>query len=362
MGATTGSSGVGPANRGPVARVRLGGDERVIRVALFGCGRIGRMHAANVARHPEIALSQVYDVVQAAATETASRFGARAASAPESILESSEVDAVMIATSTDTHADLIEAAAQAGKAVFCEKPIDLSIERVNRCRDVIAACDVPIQIGFNRRFDPGHRAARDAMQQGEIGDLHQVLITSRDPEIPPRAYLEVAGGLLRDMTIHDFDLARFMLGEEPTEVFAIAGALGDPRLGAELDEVDSAMVTLRTAAGRMCHINNSRSAVYGYDQRVELLGDEGMLVSGNRRPHELRRFTASRAGSGEPYLYFFIERYREAFVAELDAFARAVSRGGPCEVTFEDGRRALLLAEAAYESLATGRMVPVAGD
>ena len=233
------------------------------------------MHAANIARHPGVELLQVYDVVEASAQETASQFGARAVSAPEIILEDSETDAVLIATSTDTHADLIEAAAHAGKAIFCEKPIDLSLDRVNRCRDAIAGCDVPIQIGFNRRFDPGHRAARDAMRRGEIGDLHQVLITSRDPEIPPRAYLEVAGGLLRDMTIHDFDLARFMLGEEPTEVFAIAGALGDPQLGTELDEVDSAMITMRTATGHICSINNSRSAVYGYDQRVELLGGQG---------------------------------------------------------------------------------------
>ncbi len=334
----------------------------MIRIGLLGCGRIGRMHAANIARHPGVELAQVYDVVEAASRETASQFGATAVSAPEIIFEGSEADAVWIATPTDTHTDLIEAAARAGKAIFCEKPIDLSIERVNRCRDAIAGCDVPIQIGFNRRFDPGHRAAREAVQRGEIGDLHQVLITSRDPEIPPRAYVEVAGGLLRDMTIHDFDMARFMLDEEPTEVFAIATALGDPQLGAALDEVDSAMITLRTATGRMCHINNSRSAVYGYDQRVELLGDQGMLVSENRRAHELRRYTASRAAISEPHLYFFVERYREAYVAELDAFATAVQRGGPCEVTFEDGRRALMLAEAAYESLASGGMAKVAQD
>ncbi len=334
----------------------------MIGIGLFGCGRIGRMHAANIARHPGVELLQVYDVVEASAQETASQFGARAVSAPEIILEDSETDAVMIATSTDTHADLIEAAASAGKAIFCEKPIDLSLDRVNRCRDAIAGCDVPIQIGFNRRFDPGHRAARDAMRRGEIGDLHQVLITSRDPEIPPRAYLEVAGGLLRDMTIHDFDLARFMLGEEPTEVFAIAGALGDPQLGTELDEVDSAMITMRTATGHICSINNSRSAVYGYDQRVELLGGQGMLISDNRRAHELRRFTASRAGIGEPNLYFFVERYQESYVAELDAFVATVEQGGPCAVTFEDGRRAMVLAEAAYESLASGRMVRVAQD
>lgn len=218
---------------------------------------------------------------------------------------------------------------------------------------------MPIQIGFNRRFDPGHRAARQALEAGEIGDLHQVIITSRDPEIPPRAYLESAGGLFRDMTIHDFDLARFMLGEEPDEVFAIAGPLGDPELGAALDENDTAMIIMRTASGKMCHINNSRSAVYGYDQRVELLGKNGMVISDNRKPHELRRYTPTQSETAQPYLYFFIERYREAFVAELDAFIDVVEKNVPCQAGFEDGRRALMLAEAAYRSLQSGAMVKV---
>ncbi len=332
----------------------------MVGIALFGCGRIGRMHAGNAAHHARARLVQAYDVDRGAADAVAGQYGCEVASAPEAVLDDPAVDAVLIATSTDTHADLIEAAARAGKAIFCEKPIDLSLERVERCARAIEGCDVPIQIGFNRRFDPGHRAARRALEEGEIGDLHQVVITSRDPEIPPRAYLEVAGGLLRDMTIHDFDLSRFMLGEEPVEVFAVAGALGDPDLGAELNEVDSAMIVMRTASGRMCHINNSRSAVYGYDQRVELLGSKGMLLSDNRRAHELRRFDARETRRGEPYLYFFIERYAEAFVAELDAFIAAVERGGPCEVGFADGRQALVLAEAAYRSLETGRLVKVA--
>ena len=331
----------------------------MVGIALFGCGRIGRMHAGNVARHAGADLVQVFDVNREAADEVAGQLGCKVAAAPEAVLDEPAVDAVLIATSTDTHADLIEASARAGKAIFCEKPIDLSLERVERCAHAIEGCDVPIQIGFNRRFDPGHRAARRALEEGEIGELHQVVITSRDPEIPPRAYLEVAGGLMRDMTIHDFDLARFMLGEEPVEVFAVAGALGDPDLGAELNEVDSAMIVMRTASGRMCHINNSRSAVYGYDQRVELLGSKGMLLSDNRRAHELRRFDARETRRGEPYLYFFIERYAEAFVAELDAFIAAVERGGPCEVGFADGRQALVLAEAAYRSLETGRLVKV---
>jgi len=333
----------------------------MVRFGLFGCGRIGAMHAANLARHAGAELVAVYDVQPRAAEAVAQATGARMVAEAEAILHDRGIDAVLIASSTDTHADLLEAAATAGKAVLCEKPIDLDLARVDAAKAAIAGTDVPIMVGFNRRFDPGHRAARDAMRAGEIGELHQVVITSRDPAIPPRAYLERAGGLLRDMTIHDFDLARFMLDEEPTHVFAIAGALGDPELGRELDEVDTAMIILRTASGRMCHINNSRVAVYGYDQRVELLGNKGMLQSGNRRPHELRRFTTSRTDAAEPLLEFFIERYEQAFIAELDHFIACFAQGKRPDAGFEDGRRALLLTDAAYRSLADGRMVQVEG-
>jgi myo-inositol 2-dehydrogenase / D-chiro-inositol 1-dehydrogenase len=243
------------------------------------------------------------------------------------------------------------------KAVLCEKPIDLNIARVNACAAKIAGTRVPIQLGFNRRYDPGHSAARAAMVAGEIGDLHQVIITSRDPSLPPRAYLEAAGGMFRDMTIHDFDLARFMLGEEPTEVFALANALIDPQLGAELDEVDSAMFVLRTASGKQCHINNSRTAVYGYDQRVELMGSTGMLLSDNRKPHELRRYTGKTVEASAPYQFFFLERYLEAFMAEIDGFVDCVENGAAPLASFEDGRRALVLAEAAYISMRERRLV-----
>ncbi len=317
------------------------------------------MHAANIAAHPQAELAGVYDVHAPSAQEVGASHHVPVAASAAELLESTEVDAVLIATATDTHADYIEQAVAAGKPVLCEKPIDLSLSRVNLCAQRISGSPVPIQLGFNRRFDPGHRAVRDARHAGEIGELHQVIITSRDPELPPRTYLESAGGLLRDMTIHDFDLARFMLGEEPVEVFAIAQALIDPALGAELDEVDSAMIIMRTAAGKQCHINNSRTAVYGYDQRVELLGTTGMLVSGNRKPHAAKRFTAARTEAAQPYLYFFIERYREAFAAEIAAFVECVEQGTEPEVGFEDGRRALILAEAAYRSLSEGRMVGV---
>ncbi len=328
-----------------------------MRIAILGCGRIGRMHADNLARHPVADLAMVHDIHQPSADEVAGQHGVPVAGSAEEILASPAVDAVLVASSTDTHTRYIELAVAAGKPVLCEKPIDLDLARVNACAERIAGTTVPVQIGFNRRFDPGHRAAWAAARDGEIGELHQVVIVSRDPGMPSREYYESAGGLFRDMTIHDFDLARFMLDEEPEEVFAIGGRMIDKQMMDELDDLDTAMIIMRTASGKQCHINNSRTAVYGYDQRVELMGDGGMLLSDNRRPHELRRFTASRVEAGDPYLYFFIERYQEAFAAEIDAFVASVRNGSAPNPGFEDGRQALRLAEAAYISLREKRMV-----
>jgi myo-inositol 2-dehydrogenase/D-chiro-inositol 1-dehydrogenase len=330
-----------------------------MRMAVIGCGRIGRMHAANIRLHPETDLATVFDEHAPSAEATAAENGCVMAASADDVFASPDIDAVLVASITATHADYIERAVAAGKPVLCEKPIDLDLDRVNSCAKRIAGSGVPVQIGFNRRFDPGHRAARDAAANGEIGMLHQVIITSRDPGMPPRSYYESAGGLLRDMTIHDFDLARFMLGDEPTEVMAVAGRLIDPALMDELDDHDTAMIILRTADGKQCHINNSRTSTYGYDQRVELLGSKGMVTSGNRKPHEARRYSGSAVEAATPYLDFFIERYQEAFMAEIGAFARAVRDGAPPEVGFEDGRRALVLAEAAYRSIAERRSVMV---
>ncbi len=330
-----------------------------MRMAVIGCGRIGRMHAANIRLHPETDLAMVFDEHAPSAEATAAENGCVMAASADDVFASPDIDAVLVASITATHADYIERAVAAGKPVLCEKPIDLDLDRVNSCAKRIAGSGVPVQIGFNRRFDPGHRAARDAAANGEIGMLHQVIITSRDPGMPPRSYYESAGGLLRDMTIHDFDLARFMLGDEPTEVMAVAGRLIDPALMDELDDHDTAMIILRTADGKQCHINNSRTSTYGYDQRVELLGSKGMVTSGNRKPHEARRYSGSAVEAATPYLDFFIERYQEAFMAEIGAFARAVRDGAPPEVGFEDGRRALVLAEAAYRSIAERRSVMV---
>ncbi len=331
----------------------------MLKIAILGCGRIGRMHTHNIAAHARAELTGVFDVHAPSAEELASKHGVTNFATADDVFSSPDVDAVLIATATPTHADYIEASVDAGKPVLCEKPIDLSLVRVNACADKVMNKGVPIQIGFNRRFDPGHRAARDAVAAGEIGDLHQVIITSRDPGMPPRSYYEEAGGLFRDMVIHDFDLARFLLDEEPQEIFAIGGRLIDPDLMDELDDYDTSMVIMRTASGRQCHINTSRTSTFGYDQRVELLGTTGMVQSLNRKPNEVHKFGSKHVEAAEPYLDFFIERYRDAFDAEIDAFVDSIENNTPVQASFEDGRRALMLAEAAMKSAIEGRFVKI---
>ncbi len=330
----------------------------MLRFSLFGAGRIGKMHADNLAANPGAAITRVYDVVGEAAQAVADKHGAKVAETVDGAL-GDDVDAVLIASSTDTHVDLITASARAGKAVLCEKPIDLDIDRVNQCLSDIADCNVPIQIGFNRRYDPTHRAVYDAARAGEVGDVYQVIITSRDPELAPMGYLKVSGGLYRDMMIHDFDLARFLLEEEPVEIMAMGSVLVSDELRS-IDDVDTAMVMMRTASGKQCHINCSRNAVYGYDQRVEVFGSKGMVQSGNRRPTMVERYTRSVTAQKDPLTYFFIDRYPEAYVHELNDFVDAVANKRTPSVTFEDGRRALILADAANESLRSGARVEVA--
>lgn len=328
----------------------------MVNFALLGAGRIGRMHADLIAANPAATLRYVYDINATAATEVASKHQATSVTDVAEALADSALDAVLIASSTDTHVDLIIRAAKAGKAILCEKPIDLDINRVNRCWDEIKHCNVPIQLGFNRRYDPSHRAVAEAVRNGEVGQLEMVIISSRDPAPPPADYIKVSGGLLRDMMIHDFDLARFVLGEEPVEVFAMASNKVDPMIG-QLGDIDTAMVTLTTASGILCHINNSRRAVYGYDQRLEAFGSLGMVRSNNQRATTLTRHTAEHSGSRDPLLHFFIERYQQAYQAEINDFIAAIAEQRTPTVSFEDGRRALLLADAAYESLRTGRKV-----
>ncbi len=330
----------------------------MLQFGLFGAGRIGSMHARNLAANPRVELAYVYDIDEPAARKAAEGAGARVAPDVSTILTDAAVDAVLIASPTNTHVDLIAQAAQAGKAVLCEKPIDLDITRANQCRDKIADCQVPIQIGFNRRFDPSHSALHKAVQNGDIGRIEKLIITSRDPAPPPIDYVKVSGGLFRDMMIHDFDLARFVMGEEPTEISAMGSALVNPDI-ASMGDIDTAMVVMKMTSGALCHINCSRRAVYGYDQRIEAFGPGGMLLSNNHTRTTVERYGKQATAAREPLLNFFIERYSEAYFNQVNAFVDAVEQGGAAAPSFEDGRRALILANAAGESLETGRSVKV---
>jgi len=335
----------------------------VVNFALFGAGRIGALHAANIAAsHPRAQLSWVYDTNAPLAASTAARYRARVASSVEAVLSDATVHAVLIASPTSTHVDLITACARAGKAILCEKPIDLDIERVEQCRKDLAGASVPIQIAFNRRYDRSHRALREAVQRGEIGALELLVITSRDPGLPPVPYLQGSGGIFRDMTIHDFDLARFILGNDPVEeVFATGSVMVNPALQ-EFGDIDTAMVVMKASSGALVHINNSRRAVYGYDQRVEAFGAKGMVQSDNLRASTLTRYSAELTGAKEPLLNFFMERYRQAYLDELNDFIDIVARNMPPAVDFEDGRRALILANAALESMRGGASIRVRLD
>ncbi len=329
----------------------------MLQFAQFGAGRIGAIHAANLASHPGARLRHIVDVHAPAAAALAERHGARVSDTATALADP-DIGAVIIASSTDTHADLIIAAAQAGKAIFCEKPIDLSLARVDECLAAVQAAGVPMLVGFNRRFDPNFAELHRRIVAGAIGQVEQVVITSRDPGPPPLAYIKVSGGLFRDMTIHDFDMARWLLGEEPIEVFAQGSTLVDPAIGAAGD-IDSAMVILKTASGRLAHINNSRRASYGYDQRVEVHGSLGRLIAGNRVGSTVEQADATAVSTDRP-LHFFLERYAEAYRIELAAFIEAVAKGTPMPVGAADGRQALLLAEAALRSVQEGRVVKLA--
>ena len=330
--------------------------EGLVKICQFGAGRIGKIHAANVALNPRAVLAHVVDVDEAAAGELAAKHGARA-SEPEAALGDGAVDAVLIASSTDTHAELVEAAARAGKAIFCEKPIDLDLRRVNEVLDVVEKAGVPFFVGFNRRFDPSFRALHEAVAGGRIGKVELVAITSRDPGLPPLDYIRVSGGLFRAMMIHDLDMARWLMGSEPVKVYAAASILVD-KIVAEADDVDSAVVTLESESGVLCQINNSRRAVYGYDQRIEVFGSAGMARAENVTPTTLEVMDKDGAHTDKP-LHFFLERYADAYRLELDHFLDCVIDGAAPLTGGEEGRRALELADAALESVKTGKPVKV---
>jgi myo-inositol 2-dehydrogenase/D-chiro-inositol 1-dehydrogenase len=328
----------------------------MIEFCLVGGGFIGPLHAANIAAHPGARLRWIVDTNLPAAESLAAKYGGRASADLDAALADPDVHAVMICTPPRTHAAIIERAARAGKAVFCEKPIDLDMDRVTACGKVLDATRTPFFVAFNRRFDPSHRALFDAIRAGEIGRTEMVVLSSRDPEISPPDYVAAMPyGIFYDTMIHDFDMVRWLTGDEPVEIVARTACMLDAVANPHRDP-DTAMVLLRMAGGALVHVNSSFRAVYGYDQRIEVFGEKGMLISRNRQPTTVERYGADGVRQ-DPLLYFFIDRYAESYARELAEFIDALSGKRPPPIGFDDGRRALLIAEAAVASAKSGAPV-----
>jgi myo-inositol 2-dehydrogenase/D-chiro-inositol 1-dehydrogenase len=327
-----------------------------LRFGVIGAGRIGNLHAENLAtRVSGVTVAAIADVNLKAARELADRLRVVAEEDYRTLLSDPAIDAVIICSSTDTHARIIVEAAQAGKHIFCEKPIDLNLDKIDTALAAVAQAGVKLQIGFNRRFDPNFRKVRQMVAEGKIGALHLLRITSRDPAPPPLSYIQVSGGLFLDMTIHDFDMARYLSGSEVEEVYATAGVMVDPAIG-EAGDVDTAILTLRFANGAMGTIDNSRQAVYGYDQRVEVFGSKGMVQANNNTPDQDVYFNAEGVHSAKP-LYFFLERYMESFVAEMKEFVQSIRNNTPPPVTGNYGRIPVVMGMAAKKSYLEHRPV-----
>ena len=327
-----------------------------VRFGLLGAGRIGKVHAKAVSSNPKARLVAVADAFEKAAADLAGQYGCEVRSI-EQILAASDIDAVVICTPTDTHADLIEQFSRAGKAIFCEKPIHLDVERVKSCLKVVDETGATLMVGFNRRFDPHFMAVKDAIDKGEIGDVEMVTIVSRDPGAPPVDYIKRSGGIFRDMTIHDFDMARFLLGEEIETVIAQASVLVDKAIG-EAGDYDSVSVMLATASGKHATISNSRRATYGYDQRIEVHGSKGAVSAENQRPVSIELANAN--GYTRPPLHdFFMTRYTEAYAREISSFIDFVESKSPATPSGIDGLIALALADAALKSAQEGRALKV---
>ncbi|QQO09143.1 inositol 2-dehydrogenase [Breznakiella homolactica] len=331
-----------------------------LRIGVLGAGRIGKIHAENIAYLiSQAKLAGIADVKLTPEMETwAKGLGAQNVSGdPMEIIRDPAIEAIIICSSTDTHADLTIAAAEAGKHVFCEKPIDLTVSKVQAALGAVKKAGVKLQVGFNRRFDHNFRKIRELTLAGDIGEVQMVKITSRDPAPPPPAYAAVSGGIFMDMMIHDFDMARFQAGSEITEVYAAGAVLIDPEIGTAGD-VDTAMVTLKFASGAIGSIDNSRKAVYGYDQRVEVFGSKGAAAAENDLPSTVRLSTEAGILHEKP-LHFFLQRYKDAFADEMAAFVEAVLEDKPAPVSGEDGLADMYAALAAGKSLKEKRPVTI---
>ena len=319
----------------------------MIEVALFGAGRIGSIHAGNLARQPGVHLKYIADVNRSAAVALAVRHRAEVRAA-EAIFAEEAITAIVIASTTDTHAELIQRGAASGKAIFCEKPVDLDLVRARACAQAVGKSGVTCMIGFQRRFDPTFAALKARLASGEIGEPEMLMVTSRDPAPPPIDYVSASGGIFKDMLIHDFDIFRWILDDEALTLYATGSCLTDPAI-AGVGDIDSTAVTIRTRRGRIAQINTSRRAAYGYDQRFEVLGSKGMLQAGNHTPTQVFSHTAVNVSRDKPE-HFFLERYRVAYANEMAHFFDVLANGKALQTTIQDGVKALELADAATRS------------
>ncbi len=326
----------------------------MLNFALFGAGRIGSIHAENVAHHSKAQLVAVYDPLLSNAERIEQQYGCKHM-LPEQIFSDEKIDAILICSATDTHADLIEQAVAAGKHVFCEKPIDLSLARAKSCLKRVSQSHCKVMVAFNRRFDPNFHTLHQKVSDGTIGSVEMVSIISKDPSPPPEDYVSVSGGLFRDMTIHDFDMARFLLTEEISSIHAQASCLVDPAIG-KLGDIDTAVITLSTKSGKLAQISNSRRAIFGYDQRIEVHGSEGMLTAQNMAENTVEIYNQNGVTRANP-MHFFLERYAEAYRLEMDQFIAHLLKKDIAVPTLHDGLQSLMLAEAANISLQQGRLI-----
>jgi len=331
----------------------------LINIALIGLGRIGQMHGENLLLHNDFKLKYVFDLDKKLTNRIAKKFSSISINNPKIAFNDKEIDAIFIASSTSTHIKLIEEAVKYKKVIFCEKPLDLSIEKINNCKKKIKNLKPKIQLGFNRRYDPGHYSLKKDLNKGIIGRLEKIIITSRDPSPPTIKYLKVSGGIFKDMMIHDFDLLRFYLDKDELDsIFSTATNMSDKRFD-KINDYELASCILNSKSGVQCIITNSRHCSFGYDQRVELFGSKGMLISGNKNLNETEVYTKSNTAQKKPLQYFFIERYKEAYKMQLNDLSKFIKKNVNPLSTFEDGRRALILAIAAKQSLKTKKQIKI---
>ena len=330
-----------------------------INVALLGLGRIGQMHAENLINHKSFNLKYTFDISKNLAQRISRKFNSINIRNPEKAFRDKNIDLIFIASSTSTHVKFIKEAAKYKKVIFCEKPLDLNIDKVNKCLREIKKYKPKIQLGFNRRYDPGHSSIKQELIKGRIGKLEKIIITSRDPAPPSLSYLKVSGGIFKDMMIHDFDLLRFYLEKDEIEnIFTTASNISDKRF-IKIKDYELASCLLKSKNGVQCIITNSRHCSFGYDQRVELFGSKGMLISGNKSENETEIFTRNNTSQKKPLLNFFIDRYVDAYRLQLDELANYSRKKKMPISSFEDGRRALIIANAASHSLKLRKQIKI---